>query len=192
MKSASSGDYITIQFGHNDQATDDPLRGTTIEEYKTNLRYYVNKAKEIGVNPIFVVPPVRRILKADNTLYSDILGEYPEAMKSVAEELGVPYIDLYTKTEALVNSMEAEEAGSSKKLYMIIEANDSAFFAPNTKWKSSPFYTSSANDYTHFNKYGANVLAHMISEELASLSDYEISKYAAPDETDPEAAYSAE
>lgn len=193
LNSASSGDYMTIQFGHNDQDSSDPLRGTTIDEYKTNLRYYVQKAKERGINPIFVVPPVRRLIN-ENTgaLYSKILGDYPEAMESVAEELGVPYIDLYTQTETLVNNMEAEEKGSSAKLYMILDANDSDFFAENTKWTSSPFYTSAKNDSTHFNKYGANVLAHMISEGLATLTDYEISKFATPDETDPETTYSAE
>src|SRR5271154_3789177 len=84
---ATKPDYMLIQFGHNDmQSVDHNPRQTTMEEYKANLRKYVDEARAAGVKPILVTPLTRRNFQADGKVHSDLL-DHSATMKGVAAEM---------------------------------------------------------------------------------------------------------
>lgn len=131
------GDYVIIQFGHNDEKNNgedtDPNdtkgRGTAPwGQYREYLTRYVKESRERGAIPVLVTPIVRRMFNADgkslnaqgkhnlkNLLKSDndTLYDYVLAMKTVARELNVPLVDMTTSTEKKVIELGSEE---SKKI----------------------------------------------------------------------------
>lgn len=132
------GDYLIVEFGHNDQkvAELDAAGG-----YADNLRYYVNYVRERGATPILCSPINRIIFQEDGTLLN-LLGEYRNAVKSVAEEMNVPFIDLWSRTTEYF-----ETAGPVKSW---------GFFWGN----------GTDRDYTHTNDIGGNVIARFVCQEM--------------------------
>lgn len=132
------GDYLIVEFGHNDQKVDvlDAHGG-----YADNLRYYVNFAREHGATPILCSPINRIIFQEDGTLLN-LLGEYRNAVKSVAEEMNVAFIDLWTRTTEYF-----ETAGPVKSW---------GFFWGN----------GTDRDYTHTNDIGGNLIARFVAQEM--------------------------
>ena len=124
-----SGDFVFIQFGHNDEKQngldtdekDSTARGTAPWSlYQKYLKLYVNETREQGAVPVLFTPVVRRYfkdekltLKAQHNL-SEVVGDstlnYVAAMKSVARELSVPLIDLTASTKKLVESYGSEKS----------------------------------------------------------------------------------
>jgi len=163
------GDYVFIQFGHNDEKNkglDDEIgnpkqRGTAAwGQYQDFLTIYINESRERGAIPILFTPVVRRLFNEDNIIsgvglhnLSDIAGNdslmnYPLAMKALAEKLNVPLIDMTTLTQNLVEGYGAEKA---KK---VIYAN---------------------NDNTHLKAMGGILFSRLAAEELLKqniLTDY--------------------
>ena len=114
------GDYVFIQFGHNDAKKSDPKRYTDPETtFKENLRRFVSEAREKGATPILATSVVRRQFNRDGTL-RDSHGRYVPAAAEVAAELGVPLVDMNRLTGELVQKYGPEE---SKKLYLYVEPN---------------------------------------------------------------------
>lgn len=126
------GDYVFIQFGHNDEKADgqdtDPNdkkgRGTAAwGQYQEYLAKYVNESRQRGAIPILMTPVVRRLFDDDN---KDIIGKgmhnltdiapddstmnYPLAMRSLADELSVPLVDMTLLTENLVKEYGAQKS----------------------------------------------------------------------------------
>lgn len=92
-----SGDYLLIQFGHNDE------KSGTLDDYKTWLKKYVDDARAHGATPILITPLERNIWSGGTLTHSH--GQYPDAMKSVATANNVPLIDLTTMSYNLYVSM---------------------------------------------------------------------------------------
>lgn len=133
------GDYVFIQFGHNDEKqngldtdeNDSTARGTNPwSQYQKYLKLYVNEAREKGAIPILFTPVVRRYFK-DNKLtlkaqhnLSETAGDstlnYVASMKNVARELKVPLIDMTASTKKLVESYGPEKS----KADLYIKADD--------------------------------------------------------------------
>lgn len=112
------GDYVFIQFGHND-AKPDSLRHTSPQTtFKENLRNYVREVQRKKANPILLTSIVRRNFDSTGKLV-DTHGEYVTVVRDLAKEMHVPMIDLNKKTAELVEQMGPEE---SKKLYMYVDA----------------------------------------------------------------------
>ncbi|MGE4488001.1 MAG: rhamnogalacturonan acetylesterase [Kiritimatiellales bacterium] len=133
-----SGDYIFVQFGHNDSHAPGRYESTDAEtDYKDNLRKYVDDAAAAGAKVIFVTPPHRRYFNSDGTVTQELLP-YANAMKAVAEEKKAPVVDLYSLSGAAM-----EKLGSEGTL--------------------SLYYT---NDPTHFTQDGADWLAGLIADDL--------------------------
>lgn len=131
-KSIRPGDYVFIQFGHNDEKgggldTDEvdtgKNRGTAAwGQYQKYLKIYVEDIRERGGNPILFTPVVRRLFDGNNIMtgtalhnLNDIAGNdsvmnYPMAMRQLAKELSVPLVDMTMLTQKLVEEMGAEEA----------------------------------------------------------------------------------
>ena len=104
------GDYLMIEFGHNDQKIPelDAFGG-----YLENLRYFVNAAREKGAIPV-LNSPINRIIFDENGKIFNLLGEYRDAVKSVADEMNVPFIDMWTAT---TNFFEPLGLYTSKKYF---------------------------------------------------------------------------
>jgi len=144
------GDYIFIQFGHNDQKSTDSTRFTNpFTAYRMNLIKYVEETRKKGAFPILLTPVVRRNFNEKGVLI-DTHGTYPEVMRSIAKDLKVPLIDLQIKTEELVISYGPEK---SKELYLWVAPGDKN-------------YPEGKQDDTHFNPKGAFCVAQFVVDEI--------------------------
>ncbi|HEX5222776.1 MAG TPA: rhamnogalacturonan acetylesterase [Verrucomicrobiae bacterium] len=145
------GDFVIIQFGHNDEKTNDVSRGTApFGEYTTNLVRFIRETREHQATPILATPVARRKFDAAGKL-ADTHGDYPTAMRAVAADQKVPLLELGTATEKLLQQLGPE---SSKRLFRWIPADE---FGPGSK---------SWEDDTHFNAYGASRVCDLAVVEI--------------------------
>lgn len=97
------GDYVFIEFGHNDEKVNKPTVGVTLTDFKINLVNYVNETRSKKAIPILLTPISRRSFK--NGLLMDSHGDYPRITRLVADSLNVPLIDMLAKTESLLTKL---------------------------------------------------------------------------------------
>lgn len=145
------GDYVLIEFGHNDEKIDKPGIGTSLTEFKTNLINYVNETRSKKAIPILLTPISRRSFK--NGILTDSHGKYPDVTRKVADSLKVPLIDMLVKTESLLT--ELGEA-KSKKLFNYVDSGHVNY--PNGK-----------KDDTHLSPFGAKKVAGLVVEGVREL-----------------------
>jgi lysophospholipase L1-like esterase len=109
------GDYVLIQFGHNDQKVEDSTRYTNpYTAYRRNIERFVAETRARGATPIVLSSIVRRSFSAGGAL-QDTHGAYPWVARTVAREAGVGFVDLQLLTEELVQRAGPEH---SKALYV--------------------------------------------------------------------------
>lgn len=144
-----AGDYVFIQFGHNDEKSDDTTRYSPPETYAENLRRYIRESKQKGAVPVLLTPIVRRHF-IDGVL-TPTHGAYPDAMRRVAAEEGVTLIDMQPATRDWVMSLGDS---ASKACYMWV--------APGT----CPLYPDGRQDDTHLNVRGARTVARMVADSV--------------------------
>jgi hypothetical protein len=140
------GDYIFIQFGHNDQKAGN----STKSGYRKRLKEWILKAKELGAIPILVTSMNRRVFDENNKILNT-LDDFPGAMREIAKEEKVDLIDLNALSKILFEAMGPEVA---KKAFVYYPENS----YPNQK-------TALADD-THFNPYGAYELAQCVVKSI--------------------------
>jgi DNA sulfur modification protein DndE len=151
LKDLKSGDYVFIQFGHNDQKDKDSSRyAAPHTDYRANLLRFVNETRAKGGKAVLVTPVMRRRFD-DKGVFFDTHGDYPSAVKTVAKQLNVPVIDLHAKSGEVISTMGVED---SKALYMHLEGGI---------FKKFP---KGIIDDTHFSEYGAAVMASIIAEGI--------------------------
>lgn len=143
------GDYLFIEFGHNDMKEKGPDDGA-FKSYSERMRLFVNEFRNKGGIPVIVSPANRRSFGEEGKI-TNSLGDYPEAARQIAKELNVPFIDLNAMTQILYESLGVE---NSKKLFVIYPAN------------TFPGQDKALNDNTHFNSYGAYELTKCIIEGI--------------------------
>lgn len=143
-----AGDYVFIEFGHNDQKIGTE-RYAAPGDYADNLRRYIRQTREKGAIPILLSPIVRRHF-ADGVL-EDTHGEYLTAVREVAAQERVSFIDAERLTRAWITALGDEP---SKAYFMWVE--------PGT----CPLYPDGRQDNTHLNVRGAHAVARMIAAEL--------------------------
>ncbi len=98
--------YVLIQFGHNDQPGKGPERETDpATTYRENMARYVDEARAIGAQPVLVTSIARRNWADEHTIKADHLIKYVEAVRALAKEKGVPFIDLYARSIEMYESM---------------------------------------------------------------------------------------
>lgn len=136
MTQIRSGDYLFVQFGHNDQKPDDRYT-EPFTTYKQHLRRYIDDARLKKANPVLITPVQRRSFESDGR-FKNTHGDYPDAMIQLAEELRVPLIDLASKSRQLLESLGPE---ASKKLFLWLEPGE------------HPNYPDGARDDTHFLRF---------------------------------------
>jgi lysophospholipase L1-like esterase len=155
------GDYVFIQFGHNDGKTTDSTRYTNpYTGYRRNLIRYVNESRDKGAIPVLFTPITRRNFNPSGVL-EDTHGAYPHVMREVAKELKVPLVDLQLKSEDLVLSLGPEK---SKELYLWVSPG------------AYEIYPEGKQDNTHFTEKGATEMAKLAVEGLKELK-IDIIKY---------------
>lgn len=155
LQALKPGDYVFIQFGHNDQKREDPARYTNPHTgYRKNLRRFVTETRERGGNPVLFSSIVRRNFNNHGVL-EDTHCAYPVVARAVAEELGVPFVDLQLLSEELVLGLGRE---ASKQLYVWVKPGEYAM------------YPEGKQDDTHLSVRGATEIARLAVQGLRAAS----------------------
>jgi lysophospholipase L1-like esterase len=161
------GDYVFIQFGHNDAKITDSTRYTNpYTGYRRNLIRYVNESLAKKAIPILFSPIVRRKFN-DSGVLEDTHGAYPNIMREVAKELNIPFVDMQLKSEDLVLSLGPEK---SRALYLWVNPGE------------YEMYPEGKQDNTHFTEKGATEMARLAIEGLKELN-LDIVKYLKSNQT---------
>ena len=148
------GDYVVCEFGHNDEKEHLPGDGAWYH-YVYNLKVFVDKVRQAGGHIIFCTPTQRRFWQDDNQHIKDTHGDFPAAMRSVAERENVPIIDLNEKTRTFFETLGYED---SKRALVHYPAN-------TYSGQDQPLA-----DNTHFNPYGAYEVAKMVVQGMIDLN----------------------
>lgn len=144
-----AGDWVFIQFGHNDQKVQDSSRYSAPAQYAENLRRYVRETRAKGAVPVLLTPIVRRHFSGESL--DDTHGAYLDAVRRVAAGEQTPLIDAERLTRAWVAELGDE---ASKAFYMWVEEG------------TCPLCPEGRQDNTHLNVRGARSVARMIAAQL--------------------------
>lgn len=144
------GDFLLVQFGHNDASSVPERHTDPFTTFKQYLRLYIDGAISRGATPVLITPMGRRSF--DNTgRFKNDFPDYCTAMKQLAVEKNVKLIDLNTKSIAYYNSIGAEP---SKNVFLWVTAGQ------------FPGFPNGAQDNTHFKEFGANQIARLVTEGI--------------------------
>lgn len=155
LKTLKNGDYVFIQFGHNDQKENDPNRYTNPHTaYRNNLMKFVKETLQKKANPILFSSIARRNFNEQGVLI-DTHGAYPMEAHLVAKEMNIPFIDLQYLTEKLEESYGIE---GSKKLHLHYKAGEIAY------------YPEGKEDNTHLSELGATEIAKLVLQQVELLN----------------------
>ena len=143
------GDYVFVEFGHNDMKLKGPGKGGYYF-FATQLKTFIDEVRAKGGNPVLVSPTHRRNFDADGHVI-ETHEDYPEAMEWVARREGVPFLDLHRMSAVFYEAMGPED---SKKAFVHYKAGS---------FEGMP---NDVADDTHFNTYGAFELAKCVATAL--------------------------
>lgn len=146
------GDYVFIQFGHNDEAKEKVERYTTPDEYKLNLRRFVDETRKKNANPVLITPVARRRFREGKVIESHTV--YSALVREVASQENVPLVDLDQTSMELYQRI-GEEA--SKLLFLQLQPGE------------HPNYPAGKDDNTHFNELGARLIAQLVLRDIIAL-----------------------
>lgn len=154
-KDIKEGDFLFIQFGHNDEKPDAERHTEAFGSYQENLKTYIKAATDKGAYPVLITSLYRRLFQEDGkTLIEGTHENYPEAMIAVGKECQVPVIDLCTLSKALIEKNGPE---ISKRWFLHVPAGRYANF-PDGK-----------ADNSHLTYEGCVVFSGLIAAELRKL-----------------------
>ena len=157
LEDIKPGDYVLVQWGHNDATAARPNRYVSPEDFAYWMQYYVDGVTQRGATPVLVTPVARYsyTTNEDGTLKSFVgnFEKYGDVMRKMAEEQNIPIVDLTARSTALCNEFGIEGA---KSLFLILEAGDYPEGA----------YAGGANDSTHLQYYGAYKFAQCVAEGI--------------------------
>lgn len=140
LSGMKAGDWLFIQFGHNDQKKEWPQTYADADvTYPAWLRTYIAEARRRGAHPVLVTSPERRNFDAQGRI-KDTLGSYAAAARKVAAQEGVPLIDLNADSRAIYEALGPEIAPTA--------------------------FNDGGADKTHHNNYGAWLLASAVAERI--------------------------
>lgn len=146
MRHMRAGDCLLIQFAHNDEKEDE--RGTEpFSTYKENLKLYIDGARKIGAHPVLSAPMHRRFFDEAGQI-TNTHGSYIEAMRQVAEEERVPFINLAAASKRLYEELGEER---TKDIFMWSEPGEYATLPEGTQ------------DNTHFSERGGRAIAGLVA-----------------------------
>ncbi|MGO4544551.1 rhamnogalacturonan acetylesterase [Paenibacillus sp. 2TAB23] len=153
LEQLKAGDYLWIQFGHNDEKSDEERATEPFGSYKEMLAVYVEESRAKDAIPVLITPMHRRKFDEQGRII-DTHGDYLLGMKELAAELDVPLIDLAEKSKALYELLGDEP---SKALFMWAYPGEFIDFPDGTQ------------DDTHFQELGAILIAGLVAEGVREL-----------------------
>lgn len=153
LSQLKKGDYVFIEFGHNDMKQKGPGMGA-FYSYMTHLKEFIDEARFRGANPVLVTPTSRRFFD-DKGKVINTHEDYPEAMKFIAQRENVPLIDLNQQTATLYEALGVEP---SKHAFAHYPAG------------TYPGQDKDLADNTHFNTYGAYQIAKCVIEGMKQVN----------------------
>jgi pectinesterase len=145
------GDYVFIQFGHNDEKPDSARHTDPFTTYKQLLTKYVEETRAKGGIPVLFTSIVRRNFD-EKGLLVETHGDYPKAVRELAAELKVTLIDHNHSSKNLVQGLGPD---LSKSLYMWVEKG------------TNPAAPEGRQDDTHLKAAGARAMARLVANELS-------------------------
>lgn len=160
-KKLKKGDYVFIEFGHNDEKIEDSTRYTNPHTtYRYNLIRFVKESREKGAIPVLLTSIARRNFNEKGVLVPTH-GDYPLETRLTAQEYKVPFIDLEYYTELLEQSYGPEK---SKKLHLHFKAGE------------NPYYDKDKADDTHLSLEGAKAIAQIVINSIKAEEDPSLSR----------------
>jgi lysophospholipase L1-like esterase len=149
VQTLKDGDWVLFQFGHNDSSKSKGERYTPPVQYRANLVRFVEETRAKNANPVLCTPIVRRRFNDEG--FYDTHGVYPGLVRSVADSLDVPLIDMHQSSMALLKELGPE---GTKELFLHIQPGE------------VPVLPEGLEDNTHFSPMGAEQMAGLFAEEL--------------------------
>ena len=150
MDEATAGDYVFIQFGHNDEVKSKVNSYTTPEEFTSNLKKYIGDAREKKMIPVLMTPVARRKFDAAGKI-EQTHQEYSALVRKLATEEKALFIDLDTQSMQRYQQFGVE---NSKLLFCQLKPGE------------HPNYPDGKDDNTHFNELGARLIAQLVLKEI--------------------------
>jgi len=145
------GDYVFIQFGHNDQKESDTTRYAAAQtDYRKNLIRYIEETQAKGATPVLFTPVMRRKFDEDGK-FVDQHGEYPVVVREIAKQYNITLIDMHASSQKVIEQHGVE---GSKKIFMNVAGGIYAKFPKGIE------------DNTHFTAYGARLMANLAADGL--------------------------
>ncbi|UFH57130.1 rhamnogalacturonan acetylesterase [Spirosoma sp. KNUC1025] len=146
------GDYVFIQFGHNDEV---PTKKsyTTEPEFKANLIRFITESRAKKATPVLITPVARRKFDAAGKI-EETHTVYSELVRTVAADYKTPLIDLDKQSQQLLQQVGVE---NSKLLFLQLAPDE------------HPNYPEGKDDNTHFNELGARRMAEIVLANIKSL-----------------------
>ncbi len=153
--SLQEGDYVLMQFGHNDEAKEERYkdRYTPVPDYKTNLIKFIAETRAKKAIPVLITPVTRMRFDKEGKI-QETHKEYSAAVWEIGISYNTPVIDLDTKSRDLLHQLGAV---NSKLLFMQLDSLE------------HPNYPVGQKDNTHFNEYGARRIAELVLTEIKKL-----------------------
>lgn len=155
MATLKQGDYVFIEFGHNDEV---PTKGsyTKPQDFTKNLQKFVADTRSKGAHPILMTPVARRHFDTTdgNVTLIDTHKAYGALVRDIARNQQVPLIDLQTESMALLRKLGPEK---------------SAFLYNQLQPGEHPHYPNGVVDNTHFNELGARKMAEIVLRDIITL-----------------------
>ena len=152
--SLREGDYVLIQFGHNDEVSTKKSY-TTEAEFQKNLIRFINESRAKKAHPVLITPVARRQFDANGKIV-ETHAVYSELTRAVARETNTPLIDLDRQSQELLQTFGPE---TSKLLFLQLEPGE------------RPNYPDGKVDNTHFSELGARKMAQLV---LASIKNHKL------------------
>lgn len=153
LETLTAGDFVFIQFGHNDEVPSKVGRYTTPAEFQKNLKKYVTDTRAKKASPVLLTPVTRRSF--ENGKLTDTHQEYAQLVRDVAAEMDVPLIDMTQMSMDLVREWGVER---SQLLFHHLEPGE------------HPNYPHGKEDNTHFNELGARKMAQLVLDGVQELA----------------------
>jgi len=150
VDSVKRGDYVFIQFGHNDESPDKVDRYTPPVEFRANLARMVDDIRAKGATPVLFTPVRRRKFDESGHLV-DTHGEYPDLVRAVATERKVALIDMHRSSGEALSRLGPD---SSRLLFLQLKPGENSN------------YPNGVEDNTHFRPRGADLMAELAAKEM--------------------------
>ena len=152
MDNLHAGDYVLIQFGHNDEVKEKVGRYTTPDEFSNNLDRFVKDVRSKNAIPVLITPVARRKFDSSGNI-TDTHQQYAQLVIDVAKKDNVALIDLNKESMNLLQQTGTE---------------NSKYFFNYLKPGEHPNYPEGKEDDTHFNELGARKMAEIVLQEINS------------------------